>query len=998
MNDNDHGRGSRSGHPGRDEAAKVRILGPLEVWTSGDWAGIGAPKWRALLAALVINAGQVVSTGQLVTELWNDDPPDRAANLVSVYVLRLRRLLGDPKGFVLATRAPGYRLRLGSGSLDADRFDALVARGRQALAARDPQRAAAALTEALGLWRGRAFADVPPTALVTTEAARLEESRLSALELRVEADLGRGLHAQVVPELRGLVADQPLREGLWSLLIRALDGAGRHAEALAAYGQVRKVISDELGVDPGPELRALHRRLLTADAVVGSGPHSPDRERAAMLPAAGSAGSAGTGGTARPSAAGAAGPGSAAPAGQARSAPPPAQLPADVPDFTGRHAHVQELRAVLAGEPAAASPTAVPVAVVAGTPGLGKTALAVHAAHGLRSAFPDGQLYVSLLGASQQPVPPEEVLARFLRDLGVDGARVPVGLEERAALYRTRLSGRRMLVVLDDAADAAQVRPLLPGSLPCAVIVTSRRRLSHLAGSHLVDLDVLDDDDARRLLTRITGTSRTDAEPEAVRDVLAACAGLPLAIRIAGARLSERRGWTIRALADRLADQRRRIDELTAGDLAVRACFQVSFAALPSPTGQDGVDPARAFRLLGVWEGPSIGLRAAVALIGRPEPDVRRALEVLVDAHLLESPAPDRYRFHDLLRAYAAEQARADEPPQVIADAERRVLAWYLHTADAAASAVSPHGDRVPLDRAEPGCEPLAFGTADEALEWCRQERGNLVAATRQAADNGLHDVAWKLPVAVMICFDLLGYRAEWLATHSIALASARQRHDRRGEAWALNNLGMVLGEQRTDDAIGYFEQALAIHRETGDRKGQGQAANNLAFCYRFLGRHEEAAVALLDALKLQRQVHHRYGEAITLCNLGEAYIELGRPDEAIERSQEGLAIARQIGSVRLEGYAFYNIGRAHVDLGRRTEAAGLLEQALARHRDTGDRYGEAQDLKQLGAVYARTGRAAEARATWTRARALFGSLGDDLQAEDLRIRLSELGVEPAQA
>src|SRR5215471_17730 len=584
--------------PGRGGAVRFRILGPLEVWTGQDWSGIGAPKWRALLAALLLNPGQAVSTDRLAAELWGDDPPDRATNLVSVYVLRLRRALGDPEGRALTTRAPGYQLLLGPGDLDAEYFETLAGQGREALAGGDPGRAAERLAEALELWRGGALADVPPSALVTAEADRLEESRLSALELRIEADLGCGRHAQLVPELRRLLSDHPLREGLWALLIRALDGAGRHAEALAAYGQAREVIADELGVDPGPELQGLYQAMLTSDAV----------PPAAEQPAGAAHRRAGPGPSSRRA---------------------PAQLPADVADFTGRAAPVERLCGLVSGARQHAN-GAVTVAVVAGTPGVGKTTLAIHAAHRLRPDFPDGQLYVSLRGGSEHPVPPDEVLARFLRDLGVDGARVPVDPEERAGMYRTRLAERQMLIVLDDARDAAQVRPLLPGTGSCAVIVSSRHRLSDLAGSRLIDLDVLDEDEAAELFTRIIGTDRAEAEPGPVRDVLGVCAGLPLAIRIAGARLAARRAWTVRTLADRLADQRRRMDELTAGDLAMRACFQVSFDALPHRNGSSA-DPARAFRLLGVWQGPSIGLPAAAALLGQPEWPVADALEVLVD-------------------------------------------------------------------------------------------------------------------------------------------------------------------------------------------------------------------------------------------------------------------------------------------------------------------------------------------------------------------------------
>lgn len=954
---------------------RFRILGPIEVWAGQSWSGIGAPKWRSLLATLLLNPGQAVSTDRLIFELWGDRPPDRAANLISVYVLRLRRLLDDSDGRVLTTRAPGYQLLLDPGDLDAGRFEALVGQGRQALNAGNCRRAADVLAEAVALWHGPALADIPPSELVAAEAARLEESRLTALELRIEADLSCGLNAQLVPELRRLVSDHPLREGLWSLLIRALDAAGRRAEALTAYGQAREVIAAELGIDPGPELQRLYQVMLTADALTP--PAVPDTGPPA---AAGGGPLAGVG------------PEGAAVerAGRRVTDAPrrvPAQLPADVPDFTNREIYLDRLLRLVQQARERENP-AVPIAVVAGTPGLGKTAFAVHAAHALRQDFPDGQLYVNLRGGSERPALADEVLARFLRDLGVDGARVPADAEERAALYRTRLAGKRTLVLLDDARRAAQVRPLLPGTGSCAVIVTSRSRLADLAGSSLVDLDVLEDDQAVELFTRIVGAERAEAEPDAVQEVLDICAGLPLAIRIAGARLAARPGWSVRTLAGRLSDQRRRMDELATGDLAVRACFQVSFDSLPRAEREGGVDPAHAFRLLGVWQGPTIGLPAAAALIGRTRAEVAAALEVLVDAHLLESPTPDHYQFHDLLRDFAADRAQADEPPQAVDDALRRILTWYLRTADAAAGVISPHRDRVSVDTREPAWDPLTFASADQALAWYEHEFANLVAATRLAAEHGWHDIAWKLPVTAMVCFDFHGYRAEWITTHRIGLASARELGDRRAEAWMLNNLGMVLSQQRDPEAVRYFEQATAIHRQAGDRLGQARVANNLAFCYRFLGRYDEEVAVLLDALELQRQIRRPYGEAIALCNLGEAYIELGRYDDAIVRSKEALAAAREIGEVRLEGYALYNLGRANLDLGRAADAAELIEQALTIHRRVGDRYGEGQDLQHMGTAYTQVGRHADARKCWTAAQAIFESLEDDARAVQIRTLL----------
>ncbi|MGE5291786.1 MAG: AfsR/SARP family transcriptional regulator [Micromonosporaceae bacterium] len=982
---------------------RFRILGPLEIWSGQAWSGIGAPKWRALLAALLLNPGRAVSVDRLIAELWGDEPPAKATNVVAVYVLRLRRLIGDPDGRVLVTRAPGYQIVLDPGDLDAALFTDLVAQGRQALNAGDADRASAVLTEALGLFRGQPLADVPSSELVAAETDRIEESRIAALEMRSEAEIECGRAAEVVGDLRRLTADHPLREELWALLLRALDGAGRQAEALDSYERARTVIADQLGVDPGPVLRQLHQQLLEGGALPARRKPAPAVRPAAADHAADDAGAShaaanhtGANGIhTKPDPAGPSSPSEQA----APLMPAPSQLPADIPDFTGRDRQVKHLCDLLCDVPDDSS-GAVMVALVAGAGGLGKTTLAVHAAHRVRSRFPDGQLYVSLQGASDRPAASAEVLARFLRELGVDGAQIPASQDERAALYRTRLTGRRILVVLDDARDAAQVRPLLPGSASCGVIVTSRNRLPDLAGGRLIDLDVLDRDEARVLLARIVGAERLEGEPDATAQVLDACAGLPLAIRIAGARLATRSGWKIETLARRLADEHRRIDELRVGDLAVRACFQVSFGSLPAvhaaSPGARGVDPARAFRLLGLWQGPSIGLPAAAALLGDPADDVAEALEVLVDAHLLQSPAAERYRFHDLLRVYAAERTEADETKQDRDAALRRIFTWYLHTAAAADRHIAPHREQVPLDRVPPGCEPQTFPDIDAALEWCEVERPNLVAATRHASQLGQDDVAWKLPVVADGFLYRRSYWADCVTTHRIALDAARRIGDRKAEAWVLNNLGMVFGDQRMEEAIGYFEQALAIRREIADRRGEAQAANNLAFTYQNLGRFEEGVGPLLHALDVQREVGHRYGEAIALSNLGEVHLGLGRVTEAVGFLQEALVVAREIDSQPVEGYALTNLGKAHLELGRAAEAIGCLKQALALHHAVGDRYGEAQDLKELARAERGLGHPAEASAALRKAQAIFLELGDYSRAAEADAELEALSIRRA--
>ena len=846
------------------------------------------------------------------------------------------------------------------------------------------ERAATLLSEALGLWRGsRALSDVPPSALITAEASRLEEARVEALELRIQADLGCGRDTQVVGELHRLLIDYPMREGMWALLMRALARAGRQAEALEAYAQAREVIADELGVDPSTELQQLYQQILAADVRGEPATAAADSPFSAVTgppPVA-----------TEPS---------AVPAAQ--PLPLVAQLPADIGDFTGRAEHVQNLRQLLGASRREDSPGAVVVAAVIGAGGLGKTTLAVHAAHLLRTQFPDGQLYAKLLGASGHPIPPADVLARFLRDLGMDPERIPAGEEERAAAYRSRLTDRRVLIVLDDAKDAAQIRPLLPGSAACAVLVTTRNRMPDLAGSRFVDLDVLDPAEARAMFAGIIGPDRAEADPAATDEVLGACAGLPLAIRIAGARLAARGSWTVRNLAKRLSDVRRRLDELKTGDLAVRACFEVSFTSLPPRIGPDGaaadgVDPAHAFRLLGLWQGQSIGLPAAAALIGQPEDAVADALEVLVDAQLLQEPAPDRYRFHDLLRAYAAERAQAEEPAQERDAAARRVLGWYLHTVIAMAGVISPHRYEISAGDLEPGLAPLSFSTVDEALDWCEPERTNLVAATRQAAALGLYDIAWKLPVAALSFFNRRTYFEEWLATHRVALDGARRAGDRRAEAWVLNNLGMAYARQgQEEEGVGYFRQAIDIRREIGDRRGEAQAVNNLAYASLGLKRFDEALEWLHLALDLQRQVGNRFGEGIALNNLGEAFLELGQADEAVGWLGQALAVYREIGAGSAEGDTLNNLGKANAARGQLAEALDYLRQAEETHHDVGDRFGEASDLAYAGEVHSSAGHADEAKQALSRALEIFEALGNEAQAREVSSRIRALNGGPA--
>jgi DNA-binding SARP family transcriptional activator len=974
---------------------RFRLLGPLEVRAGEGWRGIGAPKWRSVLATLLIDAGQIVPADRLISEVWGDAPPAKAPNLISIYVLRLRRLMDDADRGLLVTRAPGYQLRVTASETDALLFETMVREGRRAFAAGDPKGAASQLTEALALWYGQPLADVPPTPLVEAEAERLTELRLGAIELRITAELACGGHAQAVSEIRRLLADHPLQEGLWLLLMRALDGAGRHAEALEVYGQARSAISGQLGVDPGAELRQLHAELLAKDhagppGVITAGlvTTRPSRQAPAAPPTGPAERPGNTEGAERPANTESAAAAGSRPGRRPRSAvPAPAQLPAGIADFTGRDEQVKRLGDLLSGRGANSDPGAVRIAVVAGAGGLGKTSLAVHAAHRVRRKFPDGQLYVDLLGATPSPLPTGDVLARFLRDLGMDGRDIPVDEDERAARYRTTLAGRRMLVVLDNARDAAQVRPLLPGTASCSVLVTTRSRMPELASNRLVDLNVLGYDEALALFVKIVGEERAAAEPVATDELLDACAGLPLAIRICAARLAARAGWTIRSMADRLRDTRRRLDELRVGDLAVRASFQVSFTSLPGPAepAGAGIGPAGAFRLLGLWPGPSISAAAAAALFGTPEYLAADALEALVDAHLLESLSPDRYHFHDLLRVYASERAQADLSGQDRDAGLGRLLGWYVRAADGAAEAVSPHRYSMPLDPVGAALAAPRFATADDALAWYDDERANVIAATRVAAAAGLHDVAWRLPVPLLNIFDRRGAWADCITTHRIALDSARRAGNRQGEAWVLNNLGEALCINQESEGISYLEQAVRIRREIGDRRGEAQAVGNLADAFERLGRTAEAIDLLQQARDLNRLVGNRYGEGVALVNLGAALLDQGHAEEAVGHLEQAHSTFAEIGYLDGVGYGMHYLGECHLSLGRDADAMDCLHEAVISHQAAGSRHQQALTLRSLGGVQARNGLADEARQSWAQAVTIFNELGDLAQAAQVR-------------
>jgi tetratricopeptide (TPR) repeat protein len=710
----------------------------------------------------------------------------------------------------------------------------------------------------------------------------------------------------------------------------------------------------------------------------------------------------------------------------------PRQVPPTIHGFVGRTKQLDTLMRLF--DDLVDRGSAVVISAVIGTAGMGRTALAVHWAQQVHDRFPDGQLYVNLRGHdSSSALSPEQALDGFLRALGVPGEKIPAGAQAQAELYRSLLDGRRVLVVLDNANTAEQVSPLLPGSAGCMAVVTSRSRLSDLvarAGAHPLSLDLLTPAEAIALLGQSIGATRVDAEPGAAAELARLCAHLPLALRIAAESVRIRPDVTLADLVEELTDEHTRLDALASDDdqtTALRAAFLWSYRALPS-------EAARLFRMLGVHAGPDISAPAAAALTGTALTEVRQLLDVLADAHMLEQTAPDRYRFHDQLRLYAAERA-AEAPEAERNAAAQRVLTWYLHTAAAAVRAFSPVGLRVPLDapESEVACAPLALTDRAQALEWCGAERANLVAATRHAADCGQHVVAWKLPAVLWDFFSLNGHWADWITTHDIGLAAAQHVGDRRGEAWMENNLGTAYrGLGRFDEALDHFHRALAINQETGHRQGEGWTRYNIGDIYRELGRFEEALNHLRQALFIGREVGERWSEGYTLNIIGETYRGLGRYEEALRHLMPALVINRELGHRRGEGVTLNMIGDTHQErqrfdqalnyyqqaltirreIGdRRGEALTLqslgdtnykrlrfdqalsyYQQALAIRREIGDRRGEARTLSSLGTILQRTGLPDAARESWHQALAIFDDLGAT-EAAHARTSLETLGT-----
>lgn len=926
----------------------VELLGPIHVWCGGMQLQLREPRLQGVLGILASRSSSVVSRGELIDAMWGEQAPSRSENAVHVYVARLRRILEPDR----ARRAParlliwtgaGYLLRLEPGDLDVRTFEAHRDHAHQARAAGDLDKALRRYDAALDLWRGTPWSGVPGP-FAQAERTRLSELWLMVTEDRAETMLALGRHGDIVAELITLVAAHPLRERLRALLMLALYRSGRQAEALQAFRDARGVLVDKLGIEPGAELQQLHQRILGADPTVTA---------------------------------------------PSRGIPVPRQLPADVANFTNRERHLADLHAVLDGR-VAGSPAGI--CAIDGTAGVGKTALAVHFGHRVADRFPDGQLYVDLHGyAPGRPMSSREALGRFLRSLGLRPEQIPTDEDERAATYRSLLAGKRMLVLLDNARNAQQVRPLLPGGPDCLVVITSRAALATVDGAHHVNLDVLAEQQALSLLARLVGTDRIAREPESAADLVRLCVRLPLALCIAGARLATRPHWSIGSLAERLGDEQHRLDELRSADRAVRASFAVSHNALR--TSDDPVDQTAAslFQRLGTVDWVEMSVPIAAALLDLPQPQAHAALECLVDNRLLDSPTPGRYQCHDLLHLYAYDLADQHEDPPGRLAALLRALDCYRTAAERATRLLDPTATRrIRAYSARDRTDGFVLRNYADVTAWVDAEHANLLVAAQQAAN--APDPAPALAVGLTdALFRPLRIRSRWhdiVALRELAASTAHRLGDLHGEALAREDLAQAYRRAgHVDLAITAGRQALMMWRELGDRHGEQACLHIVGNAYRARQQPGEAISCLEQGLAINRDIGYRHGEASILDSLGMAYQHLHRLDDAITYHQRSIEISNDIGNRPGEAVALCNLGWANYRAGHADQAIANYEQSLAILHDLGDRYSEAEALWGLGQTHHTLGHHDQAHTYWHRSIAILHELGEltDEYAHTLR-------------
>jgi DNA-binding SARP family transcriptional activator/tetratricopeptide (TPR) repeat protein len=964
-------------------AIQVRLLGPVEVVADGTPRQVSGLRRKAVLATLALHSGDVVDIGHLANVVWGDAPPPTALNTLQTHVSYLRGILGSRSAIV--ARAPGYVLDLQGDGTDVRAAERLLREGTRAA---DPAERVRALRLAQGLWRGRPLADVSGLAWLEQQAERLDVLLVRVRRALCEARLAAGEHAQLVPELERMVAEHPLDEQVCGQLMVALYRSGRQADALAAYHRLRGALVAELGIDPGQALRDLETAILRQDqALAAPGPTAA--ETAPMVRASTAAVTA-------------------------PEAPMPAQLPLAVPGFAGREAELASLDATLAamgrgepGQPAESGglgpaaepggPGTVVISAVSGTAGVGKTALAVHWAHRVAGRFPDGQLYVNLraFDPGGAALDPAGAVRGFLDALGVPVERIPRDLEAQAGLYRSLLAGRRMLVLLDNAKDSAQVRPLLPGSPGCMVLVTSRNQLAGLVaaeGAAPLTLGLLTTAEARALLAARLGADRTTLEPEAVATIIDRCARLPLALTVAAARAATRPGFTLAAIAAELSRSGDVLDPFDGDDLAtnVRAVFSWSYRALSA-------DAARLFRLLGLHPGPDITVPAAASLAAIAPGRAQALLAELTRASMIAEHRPRRYAFHDLLRAYAADLAQAQDTSQAGETAVRRLVEHHLHTAHAAVTLTDPDAEPITLDRPLPGVIVDPPAARDDALAWFTAEHRALLAAVQLAASARLDGHVWQLAWTLRSYLLRRGLWGEHTAAWEAGLDAARRAGDTLGEAHCLRGLASgYVRSGRFADADPLLREALRLLETIGGHFALRAATHgSLIQVSHALHRPDEMLTHSVQTVEMYRAAGNQQYETMALNDLGFTHALLGNYTEALGYCQQALTTSQELGQRTREFPIWHSLGYIHHQLGDHEQAVTCYERSAALCRQDAQRFGEADALTGLGDVHHSGGDLDAARRAWSAARRIFDEIGHPL-ADQVRAKLQD-ATEPAR-
>jgi DNA-binding SARP family transcriptional activator/Tfp pilus assembly protein PilF len=916
------------------------LLGPLVVRRDGQVILVPGGKPRAVLAALLLNPGQLVAAGQLAEVLWGADPPPSARASLQNHVKRLRQALGQDGRARIVTRPGGYAIRVASDELDVARFQAALTSARAAARDRSWEKASAQASAALLLWRGEPLADVGSDLLAQRVLPHLTEICLQAWETRLEAEIELGRHAETIVELRRLVAEHPLREHFHALLMLALRQCGQRADALTAYQAARRILIAEVGVEPGPELRREHEQILASDRDAVTAPDC------------------------------------AMPDSGVRHTVAPRQLPAPVREFVGRDAELAALND-LADRAATSIRATLVMSAIGGMAGIGKTTLALYWSHQVADQFPDGQLYVNLRGYDvDQPMLATDALAGFLNALGMPSQEIPAEVDDRAAAYRSLLAGRRVLIVLDNAREADQIRPLLPGSSSCVVVVTSRDTLAGLVardGAARLELDLLPLEEAVALLRELVG-ERVDSDPDAAARMATCCGRLPLALRVAAELAVVRTGVPLSAFVSELAGLQQRLDLLDAGGDSrtdVRSVFSWSYQHLDTGT-------ARSFRLLSLHPGPDLEVYAAAALICGTAEQAGQLLDRLARAHLIRPAGPGRYGMHDLLRTYARELADSQDGEQDKHQALTRLFDYYLHTAAVAMDVLFPvDTGRRPLIPVPASPVPPVGGAA-AARSWLDTEQANLVAVAAHTADHGWPGHTTRLSAIVFRYLDVAGRYAEAITIHRHARRAASKTGDMDAETDALNALGAVdLRQGRYQQAAGHYQQAITLCRTAGDRTGEARTLGNLGIVDLVQGRYPRATGHFRQTLALCREIGDRPGEARTLHGLGFIDLRQGRYQQAARRYQQGLALCRALGDTTGEARMLNDLGEAELRQGLYQQASDQFRQALTLCRETGSRTTEVYVLVNLGLVDLRQGHCQQAAVQLHQALSLAREFGD---------------------